>query len=59
MPGVKGYKLIILGDGLLKQDLRDLALNLGIQENIIFAGYVENPYPFFKKASAFIMCSDF
>lgn len=57
--GLADFKLIILGDGLLKKNLMELALNLGLKERVIFAGYVKNPHHYFKKASVFILCSDF
>lgn len=46
MPGVikklPKAKLIIIGDGTLKQELKDRVKNLGIEKNIIFLGWINN-----------------
>jgi glycosyltransferase involved in cell wall biosynthesis len=67
-----GAKLIILGDGELREDLlrycdknklrtytvwnSDLAFNLDY--DIYFLGYERNPYPFLSKATLYLMTSD-
>src|SRR5690606_20880375 len=50
-------KLIILGYGDLKQELIYLATSLNIEQDVIFWGFVENVYPFFKKAKACVISS--
>jgi len=51
--------LILLGDGPLKQELIILAKELGIFSDIIFKGFVKNPYPYVKNAKLFVLASDY
>lgn len=50
-------RLTILGRGDDELKLKELANDLGIGSLIKFAGFQENPYPFFVSASAFILSS--
>src|SRR5690606_38204506 len=50
-------KLVILGYGELKQELVNLAISLKIEKDVIFWGFAENVYPFFKKANACVVSS--
>lgn len=50
-------KLIILGEGNLKQELTLLAQTLKIENDVIFWGFVENVYPYFKNAKACVVSS--
>jgi glycosyltransferase involved in cell wall biosynthesis len=50
-------RLIILGDGPLAADLRALARGLGISDHVSFAGYVDNPYAFYARATLFALSS--
>ena len=52
-------KLVCLGDGELRDEIRELAKTLGIAHRVIFPGYLANPYPVVRKAKAFILSSDF
>jgi glycosyltransferase involved in cell wall biosynthesis len=49
--------LTILGAGPLLNPLRDLAVALGCQRRVNFAGFVENPWPHFAGADAFLLAS--
>jgi len=51
--------LLILGDGPLKEDLKVLAEELGILSEVIFKGFVKNPYPYVKNAQLFVLASDY
>ena len=55
----KDWVLWLIGDGDLKDELGALSVNLGIDDNIRFLGFQENPYPYFKVADAFILSSRF
>ncbi|GAA4048225.1 glycosyltransferase [Flavobacterium chungnamense] len=55
----KNIKLIILGDGKLKQDWIDLADRVGQKENIIFKGNVENPFAYYSKALFTVLTSKY
>lgn len=50
-------KLLVLGQGVLKEDLERMCETLGIAEHVYFKGFVDNPYPFMKKADVFVMSS--
>jgi len=51
--------LLILGDGPLKEDLKALAEELEILSEVIFKGFVKNPYPYVKNAQLFVLASDY
>ena len=51
--------LVILGEGSLLEELNDLARQLNISENVCFAGYRPNSYPFFVKSDCFVLSSIF
>jgi glycosyltransferase involved in cell wall biosynthesis len=51
--------LVILGDGPLKNDLKELAMELNITNKVVFKGYVTNPYPFVVNAKIFVLNSDY
>jgi glycosyltransferase involved in cell wall biosynthesis len=50
--------LLLLGEGELLDDMRELANTLGIQDRVIFQGFCANPYPYMKKASFMVASSD-
>jgi glycosyltransferase involved in cell wall biosynthesis len=50
-------RLIILGEGELRQDITLLIKDLGIADSVSLPGFVKNPYPYLKAASAFILSS--
>lgn len=47
-------KLIILGDGPLKEELQSLCKELNISEDVSIVGFVDNPYKYLAKADLFI-----
>ena len=49
--------LIILGDGNEKAALLQCAEKLGISDMVEFAGDVDNPYPYFKRADVYVLSS--
>ncbi|MBU3956398.1 glycosyltransferase [bacterium] len=55
MSGIKGFSLVILGEGPLKAHLASKARSLGV--NLILPGFAENPYPYFKRAKLFALTS--
>lgn len=54
-------KLVIIGDGILKKDLEQLAFNLGVSEAVCFKGRLsrEDVSQELKKSNVFILPSDF
>lgn len=51
------WKLVILGDGPLRQSLTDLAKNLGIQDRLIMPGSVKNVDEWLARSSIFAFSS--
>jgi glycosyltransferase involved in cell wall biosynthesis len=52
-------RLLILGEGGERKNLEQLATELGIKADVQFAGFVENPYPYMRNASLFVLSSEF
>lgn len=51
------YRLAIIGEGEEDNNLRELTRSLGIDQDILFLGYQENPYRFLSKSSVFVLSS--
>lgn len=49
----------IIGDGELKEDLINLAIELNVAHCVEFKGFVKNPYPFVKNADLMLLSSGF
>lgn len=52
-------KLIILGKGRLKSKLEKMVRNLGLEENVYFAGFENNPYRYIARSDLFVLSSFF
>lgn len=52
-------KLVILGEGILKENLQEYAYELGIGDMVVFKGFERNPYVFMAEALFFVMSSKF
>ncbi|MDP5274715.1 glycosyltransferase family 4 protein [Chengkuizengella axinellae] len=52
------FKVILAGEGILKQSIVDLADELGIRNKIIFLGYTENIYNYIQIADAVLLTSE-
>ena len=50
-------QLVILGEGKLEKDLKDLCKQLGVAPFVHFPGFQKNPYPFIKNAKMFVLPS--
>ena len=50
-------KLVVLGQGELENELKDLAKSLGIEEKVIFLGYQKNPFKYMARADIFVLSS--
>lgn len=53
----RNARLLILGEGPLRASLQALAVSLGVAERVELAGFMRNPLPYLKQASAMIMSS--
>lgn len=54
----KNLPLVIFGEGRKLNELKKLAINLRIQDKVIFWGFCDNLLPYFKQASLYILSSD-
>lgn len=50
-------KLVILGEGSLKDSLVHLTKELGIQDRVFFEGFQNNPYRYMSNAKIFVLSS--
>lgn len=53
------FKLWVIGNGVLRHDLEQRSLMLGLESHVDFLGFQENPFPFIKHADLFILSSRF
>lgn len=59
MLSCKGKKLIIVGDGILIYYLKQLAFELGIKDNVVFAGETKTPEVYYQQADFFVIPSKY
>lgn len=52
-------RLVIIGDGSLREELEELTESLGIAEMVWMPGYEANPYRYVSKADVFVLSSLF
>jgi len=53
----KNINLVILGEGPKRGELQTLAEDLGVGEHIWLPGFLDNPFPYLRKASVFVLTS--
>lgn len=58
VPTHNNIKLYILGDGVLREKLESLILELNMSENIIMLGQVKNPFAFINQCDCFVLSSN-
>ncbi|WP_291322919.1 glycosyltransferase [Desulfonatronospira sp.] len=56
-PGVNAG-LVIMGEGKLERQLKQLTAELGIQDQVFFTGFLDDPYPLLCTADLFVSASD-
>lgn len=49
--------LVIIGEGNLREQLLEKVKYLGIENNVLFTGWLKNPFPFIRNAEAFVLSS--
>jgi glycosyltransferase involved in cell wall biosynthesis len=52
-------RLIILGEGGLRRELESLVQELNLSADVALPGFVDNPFPWMKRASLFVLSSEF
>jgi glycosyltransferase involved in cell wall biosynthesis len=53
----KAIRLVILGEGIERTALENLAVTLGIEDKVSFPGFVDNPFSYMKQADVFVVSS--
>lgn len=53
----KSARLVFIGDGKEKVFLENLAIKLGINENVAFLGFQKNPFKYISKSTVFVLPS--
>jgi glycosyltransferase involved in cell wall biosynthesis len=51
------HRLLLMGEGPDHADLVQLAATLGVSDTVLFAGFVDNPYPVLARADLFVLPS--
>ncbi len=55
----KETQLFILGEGILKDELKKLIQNLSLEKRVFLLGFDANPYKYFSKADTFVFASNY
>ena len=55
----KNIKLVLLGDGEQKKHLENLVISKNLKDKIVFSGFQNNPFPYFKKAKFTLLTSKY
>lgn len=50
-------RLLILGEGPDRESLEQLAVEMGIAADVQFAGFVQNPFAYYRRADLFVLSS--
>ncbi|HHB95296.1 MAG TPA: glycosyltransferase [Campylobacterales bacterium] len=53
------HTLTIIGDGIKREELKDLAKELEIIDRVAFLGHQKNPYAYIKQSDIFVLTSEF
>jgi glycosyltransferase involved in cell wall biosynthesis len=53
------WQLLILGEGELRPELEDLRQSLGLTDQVLFPGFISNPFPVLKNSKLFVLSSRF
>ncbi len=51
-------KLIIVGGGVMEDELKQKVIDLGIQNKVLFCGFDTNPFKYVKRSNCFVLSSD-
>ncbi len=54
---VRHCRLIILGDGGMRNELESLVHSLGLNKEVLMPGFQDNPYAWLKSANVFVLSS--
>ena len=51
-------KLLIVGGGVMEDDLKQKAANFGMNDKIVFCGWDNNPFRYVSRSNCFVLSSD-
>ena len=51
-------KLLIVGGGILEEELKQKVQDLGMQDSVIFCGFDTNPFKYVSRSDCFVLSSD-
>ena len=54
-----GWRLALVGDGPLAEELKEQASKLGVEDSVDWVGHVSDPFPLLRGAKLFVMTSRF
>jgi glycosyltransferase involved in cell wall biosynthesis len=57
--GQREARLMILGEGSERPALERLARELGVRDDVVLPGFVDNPFAFLKRAALFVLSSTY
>ena len=57
--GCREDRLLLVGDGPRRQQLKDLVLSLDIEEQVVFCGFQRDVFPFLRSSDVFVSTSHF
>ncbi|MGB0383340.1 MAG: glycosyltransferase [Ardenticatenaceae bacterium] len=57
LPKGRPSKLLILGEGVLREQLESLVASLNLQEHVYMPGFVDNPWAYMRDADLFVLSS--
>lgn len=52
-------KLIIVGDGPLREELQQKIVHRNLEKSVLLLGYIKNPFPIIARADCFVFSSDY
>lgn len=56
---IPDFKLGIVGDGPMREELESIVENKNLKKNVIFYGFQKNPYSILSQSKVMIMCSKY
>lgn len=57
-PMMEGFKLVVIGDGELRQELEEQVASLQLENRVLFKGYQPDPYSWMVHSSGLLSTSD-
>lgn len=51
-------KLVIVGSGVMEEELKQKVYDLGLRDKVIFCGFDKNPFKYVSRSNCFVLSSD-